>query len=299
MSKVTKVILIIVLSTVVIGGVIAAIGAMNGGFRNVAWTAYGFRTYNPEPFSKSFSNVKSMDVKVDACKLTICEGSEFSISGNYDSDIWDLQMDQQGDALTIKMVTRNGWGLIGIGFLNNNDYANMTITIPKGQKLENTSINTDAGSADLGSLVSGKISLDNDAAFVEASSIKCDSLTLKMSAGKVKIDTIEATKDSQINLSAGDIEVGDGSLSGLILDVSAGNFSFAGKLARSAKIDVSAGKAEFNLDQAVDQLNISASKSAGSIKVNGNNVSGTLGGSRSAIPVNVSVSAGNVTIYTR
>lgn len=313
MSKAVKAILVICAIAVAAGLVIGGVGVISGGMRAVSFEwDNGLKVVTPgsltaQEFSKPLAQADNLNVTAEACKLNFVEGDSFMVSGQYDPDYWDLSVDTQGTTLNIGLkMTKDFFGMFSLPLLSNAAGASteLTVTVPRDTTFKSLTINGSAIDADIGSLSADSLTLSVSANSFTADKLTCSDLDLESSAGSVTIGQLDATSSAVISLSAGKLDITQGSLTGLAFKLSMGTFNFNGTLSGRNTISASAGTANLNLQQSSQDIAFSSNVSAGSFTVNNRDVSGFInsgstGSNSNATSLSAKVSAGTVNVTTQ
>lgn len=254
-SSVSKMILIVALCLVVVGAAVFGIGVALGGRPGFA-VNYDNRTTSTE------SSFNKTQAAVSAFKNLRIDVSAADVAVAYGDDYQisygfydDQELKMDAQGDTLVVTSKNDGSFFGIGFLWQESQY-VKVTVPEGTTLQDIYIHTSAGD-------------------IELSKVACEKLDAKSSAGDVTL-TGNTIVRGEVASSAGDI---------LFTDLDTDDM----------EIHASAGNAEGNLAEALDQYNLDLKTSAGEITVDhtnqGNKYITTADGDKT---LKVKLSAGDV-----
>lgn len=111
-----------------------------------------------------------------------------------------------------------------------------------------------------------ELNIVSSAGTVDINDISVNKFKLDMQTGKVSIDNLKVLKESYIDGGAGKMTILNSNLNNLELDLGIGKCTIEGIILGNSKID--AGIGELIIDLKDDDIEISASKGIGNIKIN-------------------------------
>ena len=181
----------IFLTVSIIGGILSAVGLFGGFFSGDAVTE-DIKTYSVS------SDIQSLEVKINAADFTIKQGESFSVESN----LKNLTVEDKNGVLTIKETKKFGSTYTG---------AVLTLYVPANTVFQKANITTGAG----------RLMVDN---------LSASTMNFELGAGEVKIDTLIATSDIDIDGGAGTITISGGALHNLDLDMGVGQLNLTSAL---------------------------------------------------------------------
>ncbi len=190
-----------------------------------------------DDYSKSFKDIKELNLDIGAAELVITEGEELKVEAK---DLTaKLKVKESDNVLTIKQkkkVARTKLGTI-------------TITVPS--KMDSIVLNGGLGSVDI-------------------SNIQAKSTIFKIGLGNVKIDGVIFDK-SKMDGGAGNITITHSEINNLDLEAGAGNIRIDAKILGDSSIDCGLGKISLTLLGGEDLYRLKASKGLGELTINNKN----------------------------
>lgn len=183
------------------------------------------------------SDIKSLDIAINAANFTIVNGEKFSVESN----LKYLAVTEDDGVLKIVENTKNA--------VSYND-AVLKVVIPADIVFENVYIKTGA-------------------AKLNAQSISADNVKLKLGAGKVQFDNIEAKESIDIKGGAGSISVLDGTLNNLSLDLGVGDLDMTAQLLGESNLKFGVSESDLTLKGNKDDYNFNIKNGVGKINIEG------------------------------
>ncbi len=215
----------------IFGGILSAVASISfwGGKTEVAGDG---KTY------LIGQEAEDLVIDISAAKLTILEGDRFSLESNHKN----LKITERGGTLKIT-ETRKLFG---------GDYEGvyLTLTVPLGYIFDSVDIVTGAADADI-------------------ASISAVELSMEFGAGNVKIGSLSAAREADIDTGAGNVTISGGSLRNLNLDMGAGNVTVTSRLMGKADIDQGVGKMKITLLGDRNAYRVDLDKGLGKAEVDG------------------------------
>lgn len=212
-------------------------------------------------------NILELDIDVSAVDLVIKDGDSLLIETNNEH----INYKQNGSKLIIKEKKHS--------FLNNKNNK-LIITLPSNIELDVFEISSGAG----------KIEVDR------ISSKKAD---IELGAGKVDFNNLNIYSNAKIEGGAGQITIKNGSINNLDLDMGVGKTTINSKLLGNIDIDAGVGELNINLLDSINSYFIIVDKGIGSIKLNGDSISNTIGNGSNKIDIDGGVGSINITTIER
>lgn len=220
------------LTVSIISGILGIV-AIFGGFSDSAEVLDEIKGYT---FSNNITEIK---VEISAADFQIKAGENFSVESN----IKNLNVKERNGILTVSDSAKFKLGV-------NNDTALLIIYIPEDMIFERAEIVTGAGK-------------------FTAETLKAQELHLEFGAGEVKIDELEATKNSELNTGAGAVTIKGGKLCNLELDMGVGELNLTSRLLGESDFDYGVGEVDLTLIGKMEDYTLSLDKGIGDIKIDG------------------------------
>ena len=241
--------LAVFLAVSIIGGVLGAVGLFGGLFAGDA-VSEDMKTYCVT------SEIRNLDIQINAADLYIKEGDTFSVQSN----LKYLRVEGKGDILTIKETKKLGGTYNG---------AVLTVYVPAGTVFDNTNLATGAGRLTIENLSSG-------------------TLDFELGAGDVSIASLVATKSADIEGGAGRITISGGTLKDLDLEMGVGQLNLTSALTGECRLDLGVGESNITLIGNKDDYRLDLEKGLGNISVDGKNVAdyGSSGNGANKVEIN-------------
>lgn len=225
----------IFLTVSIFGGILGAVGMLEGLFTNDA-VLDDMKTYTVS------EQITSLKVNINAADFTIKQADSFFVESN----LKYLTVEENNGVLTIQETNKlNG---------KYSDAA-LTLGIPKEFVFERANIITGAG----------RLTVD----FLSA-----ETLNLEFGAGEVRIDSLIAASRADIDGGAGKITIAGGSLNNLDLDMGVGQLNLTSAVLGNSEFDLGVGETNIVLIGSKDDYEIDVEKGIGNITFDGKTVSG-------------------------
>lgn len=210
------------------------------------------------------SDIKSIDVQIDAAEFIIEQADKFSVESN----LKNLTVTEKDGVLSV--VEENV-------FSSNYKDAKLKLSIPKNAALEDVDIET--GAANL-----------------TAPSLTADSLELKLGAGKVQFGNLTANSNADIKGGAGDITIINGNLKNLTLELGVGSFDLTAALLGNSELNFGVGESNLTILGSKSDYKLDIEKGIGSISIDEEAVSesGNDGNGQNSIKITGGVGETNV-----
>lgn len=228
----------IFLTVSIIGGILSMFGLFGGFFGGDAVTD-DIKTYTVS------SDIKSLEVKINAADFTIKQGDSFSVESN----LKYLTVEDKNGVLTIRDTKK---------FIRTYTGAVLTLYIPADTVFDKANITTGAG----------RLTVDN---------LSADTMNFELGAGEVAIDTLVASSDIDINGGAGKITISGGALHNLDLDMGAGQLNLTSALTGESDFDLGVGESNITVIGNKNDYKLDIEKGLGNITVDGTSVSNIKG----------------------
>lgn len=216
---------------------------------------------------KTNDNILELDINVGTADLVINDGEHLTVETNNKY----VTCKQVGKKLEIKEKKHN---------VINNKNNKLIITLPSNIELDVFEISSGAG----------KIEVDR------ISSKKAD---IELGAGKVDFNNLNISSNAKIEGGAGQITIKNGYINNLDLDMGVGKTTINSKLLGNIDIDAGVGELNINLLDSINSYFIIVDKGIGSIKLNGDSISNTIGSGSNKIDIDGGVGSINITTIER
>lgn len=228
----------IFLTVSIIGGILSMFGLFSGFFGGDAVTE-DIKTYTVS------SDIKSLEVKINAADFTIKQGDSFSVESN----LKYLTVEDKNGVLTIRDTKK---------FIRTYTGAVLTLYIPADTVFDKANITTGAG----------RLTVDN---------LSANTMNFELGAGEVAIDTLVAASDIDINGGAGKITISGGALHNLDLDMGAGQLNLTSALTGESDFDLGVGESNITVIGNKNDYKLDIERGLGNITVDGTSVSNIKG----------------------
>ncbi|MBE6592279.1 MAG: DUF4097 domain-containing protein [Ruminococcaceae bacterium] len=187
------------------------------------------------------SQIKSLEVEINAADLTIKQGESFYVESN----LKHLTVEDKNGVLKIKETNKLARAYNG---------AILTLCVPADTVFEKANIITGAG----------RLTVD---------SLSASIMNFELGAGEVTIDTLVATSSIDIDGGAGRITVSGGALRNLDLDMGVGKLNLTSALTGEGDFDLGVGESNITVIGNKDDYRLDIEKGLGNITVDGTSVS--------------------------
>lgn len=211
------------------------------------------------------SDIHSLDIRISAADFTIEHGDAFSVESN----LKNLTVSEKGGVLTIVDAIKPS--------VNYTD-AMLTLCVPDGVVFEEAAITTGAGK-------------------LTADSLSANSLKLKLGAGQVQFDCLNAFSDIDLEGGAGEITVAGGTLTNLTLGLGVGELNLTAALPGKSDLKFGVGASNVTLLGSRDDYKIEIEQGIGNISLDGTTTSGSgsTGGEQHQVNIEGGIGAVHVT----
>ena len=182
----------------------------------------------------AFSNI---DITTSAADLTIVEGDSYKVKYKLYENV-EPTIGVEND--TLKISVKDDRGTV-LNILTTDDNSpKIEITVPKGTKLFDVSINTDAGDLNIDGFTIATLNIESDAGDFNLKNLTSTSIKIKADAGDLDLaDT--TTERFEIESNAGDINVTGLTADTVKMDFDAGDIKVLDSEIKNYKAELSAG----------------------------------------------------------
>lgn len=188
------------------------------------------------------SDVRSLEIRINAAELTIEEAKDFSVESN----LKYLTVSERNGVLSLVEDVKNA------GKYND---AVLTLYVPAGTVFDAVRIKTGAGR-------------------LTADELAAESLDLELGAGEVRIGRLEASREADIEGGAGAVVISDGTLRDLDLEMGVGELSLTAALMGDCDLSFGVGESNLTLLGSKDDYRVDMEKGIGGITVDGETFAG-------------------------
>ena len=209
------------------------------------------------------SEIHSLDIRISAADFKIQHGDEILVESN----LKYLSVSEKDGVLTIVDEEKN---------YNDSD-AMLTLYVPNGTVFDEVDITTGAAKMTVGTL-------------------SANSLELKLGAGDVRIDSLNASSDVDIEGGVGQITIASGTLNDLTLEMGMGELNLTAAVLGDSDLKFGVGESNVTLIGCKDDYKVDIEKGLGSITVDGKTVTeyGSSGNGQNHIEIEGGVGAVNL-----
>ena len=195
----------------------------------------------------SISNeVKELDIHISYGELNIEDGEEFKVELEWSGDN-ELFLEEENGRLRIWNEREDKRIPIS---KKHSDIMRVNVTIPQEQTFEKVRIVSGAGTLYVGRLWS-------------------ESVVVRLGAGEVQIGDLKASNFAHIEKGAGAIEIENGEIHNLKLDVGVGEVGVNAILTGTAQINAGVGELRLNLLGDAEDYNVIVKRGFGNSMING------------------------------
>ncbi len=245
------------LAVSIIGGIISALGYFGGFMFNDA-TTEDMKTYTIS------SEINSLYVDINAADITVKQGEAFSVESN----LKHLTIKDDDGLLSIKETKP---------LFKNYNNATLIITIPTDIEFDKAELKTGAG-------------------IFTVDALSTKELDCEFGAGEVKIDTLSASNEADIDGGAGKITISGGSINNLDFNMGVGQLNFTSRLTGECDLDLGVGESNITLLGVRDDYTLDIEKGLGNISIDGKTVTdfGCSGNDQNKVDMSGGIGAINV-----
>lgn len=208
----------------------------NNEFRDLVESA---EEYQGEDISRTYENIKNLDITAEVIELIIRNGDTFKVEGTNIPD--KMEISQEGDTLKISDET--------LPSSLSNENISITIYIPKDVKLDSIDLEINYVSADIETLNTANLNLDIYDNYCEIDEIVADSMEFKNEYGNLDIYQAEVGR--------------------LSFDSESGIEDVNVKVTETAKIDLEYSDTDMNLIGTIDDYQINYNNQFGNTYITG------------------------------
>ncbi|WP_303867859.1 DUF4097 family beta strand repeat-containing protein [Acetobacterium wieringae] len=222
---------------------------------------------NSHDFLQDFSGkLESVLIKFDAGSITLQSGDSFQVEGSNIPASLTATLDN-GKLIIEDQENINLWP----NLLGKDKAPNLVVTIPRDTHLTNLELEIGAGRGELLKIVT-------------------DKLILKQGAGEIIADQLQADS-GKLNGGAGAVHFTDVKLNDFEIKGGVGLIDIQGLVTGDLEVDCGVGETSLNINASVNDYFITADQGIGPITINGQNLSETGTGSKSA-PHHIDIDGG-------
>ena len=207
------------------------------------------------------SEIHSLDIQINAADFKIVSADDFSVESN----LKYLSVSEKDGVLTIVDEAKG-----------NSNYTNaiLTLYVPNGIVFDDVYITTGAA----------KMTVDT---------LSASSVELKLGAGDVRFESLNASSNVDIEGGAGQITIASGTLNDLSLEMGIGELNLRAAVLGESDLKFGVGESNVTLIGSKDDYKVDVEKGLGSISVDGKNVSdfGSSGNGQSHIHIEGGIGA--------
>ena len=187
------------------------------------------------------SDIHSLDIQINAADFKIKHGDAFSVESN----LKYLSVSEKNGVLTIVDEAKSS---------SNYSNAILTLYVPNGIVFDDVHITTGAA----------KLTVDT---------LSANSLDLKLGAGDVRFESLNASSNADIKGGAGQITIVSGTLNDLTLEMGVGELDLSVALLGNSDLKFGVGESNLTLIGSKDDYKVDVEKGLGSVSVDGKDVS--------------------------
>ena len=186
------------------------------------------------------SEIHSLDIRLNAADFKIVSADEFSVESN----LKYLSVSEKNGVLKIADEAKS-----------NSDYSNaiLTLYVPNG-------------------VVFNDVDIETGAAKMTVDTLSASSVELKLGAGDVRFESLNASSEVDIKGGTGEITIVSGTLNDLSLEMGLGELNLTAVLLGESDLEFGVGESNLTLIGNKEDYKIDIEKGLGSITVDGNKV---------------------------
>jgi DUF4097 and DUF4098 domain-containing protein YvlB len=202
-----------------------------------------------------------MSVNFDVGAIYMSYGDEFKVDYTLpENRVPEIKFDN-GE---LKIVQKGNVTDFGIGNFGNHDVYKIEVTVPTGTKLENVSVEADAGDVKIKDFNGDSIKVDTDAGNLELGSVSFTDVTINADAGNVKIDQC-TFNNFESNVDAANIKLFSTTIDDVKIEADAGNVTADKCTIKGGRITTDFG----NIKLDGDVSNVKTKTDLGNVTING------------------------------
>ncbi|MDR2587482.1 MAG: DUF4097 domain-containing protein [Coriobacteriales bacterium] len=306
MKRTTKILLIVAVGLILVGGILGTIGYALGGLKAVNLTSQGVIVASDEggvlaSVDEQWDEITGLDINLDVLDLELVPGDTFKLTGSYDSRLMDLRVSEDDGVLTVRSTYRERWGFGLFGIHETDLGPGLTLTYPRGTKFEQVSVSGDFGELRVEGLDARSLKTELSAGSFTGRDITVQELEVDLDAGSAELDGLEVVDSARMLMSAGRLDLKDSTVENLSATCNMGDFDFSGTLSGRADIKMNLGDLDMRLDVAERDMAYSIESSMGSATLNGRNARSSTQSDASSpkLTLDVSLDMGSADIRTK
>ena len=186
------------------------------------------------------SEIHSLDIRINAADFKIVSADDFSVESN----LKYLSVSEKNGVLKIVDEAKS-----------NSNYSNATLTlyVPNGMVFDDVDIETGAA----------KMTVDT---------LSASSVELKLGAGDVRFESLNASSEVDIKGGAGQITIVSGTLNDLSLEMGMGELNLTAAVLGESDLKFGVGESNVTLNGSKDDYKVDIEKGLGNITVDGKTV---------------------------
>ncbi|MDR3295350.1 MAG: DUF4097 domain-containing protein [Clostridiales Family XIII bacterium] len=277
MRKTVKRILAAAVVLLVAGAALAAVGFVMGGMKSVQLGPGGFYIAdeaNRLDVSKDFQTFDALDVEVSACEIVLKEGDGYHVEIR-NMGARPPVVSLEDGVLTIRETPGLfSWTLPGNGSFGwwMADAPHIEIGYPEGASLGAVKLAASASDIRIKNLRADTLKVFCGAGSLKAESMAVSGLTVDMSAGNCDLSDVSAGR-AELSLSMGDLRARRFVCDALEGHMDAGSTDIEGTLRGSTRISASMGDVTLKTGLPESEYSYDLDVSMGNVAVNGNRLS--------------------------
>lgn len=213
------------------------------------------------------SEIKSLDIRINAADLKIEYGDKFSVLSN----LKNLEVEETNGTLSIKDLTKVKSGK------NYYENAMLTVYVPAESLFET-------------------INVDNGVGEFKADALTAEKIVVKLGAGDATIGSLMASNYADIECGAGSMTIYDGEINNCDMEVGVGDLNLTTKLTGDCEFEFGVGEYNITLKGNKSDYKLDIEKGIGSITVDGKDVSDFVNSGNGTAKVEISGGVGAINV---
>ena len=310
MSKLIRNLLILAAVLIIIGGIVAGVGTMLGGFKPITITTngpviVGTDSADSVKVNENYSKITELKVDLDIGELILVEGDSFSLKGSYNPTLLNYEIIEKNGVLTIigKSIKNGLWGWNWNWNWGFSGFATdrLTFTYPKGTEFDLIDVTLELGSLEINSLQVDSLILSLSLGDLKGNAISVDSLNATLNLGSCNLTDLTVSRQAEFNMDAGSLYLKNSSINNLTANNNLGSFDYSGTLKGNAKVVCDLGSLKMDLEDPENELSYSIKADLGSVTVNGRTQSSSVSKAATSpkCTLDLNASLGSITLNTR
>jgi len=240
----------------------------------------------------NIGEINEIEIDMSSGNIEILPAGDYSFE-IYRRDNSSISYSFSGGKLYVKQNLTLSWRLFDFGLGHKTE--KVIVYLPESALLRSADLKISSGRIDASSIDCQNLNLKISSGTAHINNVISNEATAKVSSGNVKISGIEA-KNLQIEITSGSLKADDVKSQGFSARVSSGTVNLSGKFLGDSDVRVTSGTVNMEIDGAEKDYRRIFSVSSGSVYVNGKRNPGSDSNTGANNSLNVKVSSGTVRV---